>query len=752
MRKPRVAWPALAVLLLAGVSRAGDAPVVGFTPESLAAQRALEARYDALLDAKNLRAWMERLSSRPHHLGSPWGKQNAEFVAGLFRSWGYETRIEEFEVLFPTPKERALELLSPTRFVARIEEPALAGDHTSGQKAEQLPTYNAYSRDGDVTGDLVYVNYGVPADYEELALRGIDVKGKIVIARYGGSWRGIKPKVAGEHGAVGCIIYSDPGGDGYAQGDPYPKGGWRPDAGVQRGSVKDMPIYSGDPLTPGVAATKDAKRLPISEATTLTRIPVLPISAADAQPLLAALGGPLAPASWRGALPMPYRLGPGPARVHLKAVFDWKLVTAYDVIATLPGAERPDEWVIRGNHHDAWVNGASDPVSGLVALLEEARAVGELARSGFRPRRTLVYAAWDGEEQGLLGSTEWVEAHLEELAGKGGRLHQLRQQLPRVPRHRRLPQPRDVREPGARRRAGPAEEGRRPAEGARAGDARRLHRLAQGGARPSGSGDHGPRIRIRLHAVPAARGSRFAERRLRTARTQYGQYHSIYDSFDHYTRFMDPDFSYGVTQARTTGRLTLRLAQADTIPMDFGPLVAALDTYVKEVRALADQMREETDQRRRDLDDGLYAAWFTPNETRVAPPRQDPVPHLNFAPMENGLDRVRKAVAAFDGAREAQAGQPLEPGRARELDTILRGSERALTRTEGLPGRPWYRHQIYAPGQYTGYGVKTLPAVREAIELRSWREAEEQAVVVGRTLEGFAEQVERATAVLSSRP
>jgi N-acetylated-alpha-linked acidic dipeptidase len=748
MSKPPIAWSALAILLLAGVTRGGEAPTVGFTANGLSAQRALEARYDALLDAKNLRAWMERLSQHPHHLGSPWGKQNAEFIAGLFRSWGYETRIEEYVVLFPTPKERALELLSPTRFTARIEEPTLAADHTSGQKAEQLPTFNAYSRDGDVTGDLVYVNYGVPADYEELALRGIDVKGKIVIARYGGAWRGIKPKVAGEHGAVGCIIYSDPSGDGYAQGDPYPKGGWRPDAGVQRGSVKDMPLYSGDPLTPGEPATKEAKRLPISEAPTLTRIPVLPISAADAQPLLAALGGPMAPAGWRGALPLPYRLGPGPARVHLKAVFDWKLVTAYDVIATLKGAERPDEWIIRGNHHDAWVNGASDPVSGLVALLEEARAVGELAGQGFRPRRTLVYAAWDGEEQGLLGSTEWVEAHLPELqakavayinsdsnsrgflgvAGSHGLETFVNQALA------------DVQDP--LKKVGVVQRARARAILEGSSDSRkeaRSHRGLAIGALGSGS-DFTPFLQ---HAGVASLNVGY------DGEDDYGQYHSIYDSFDHYTRFMDPDFSYGVTQARTTGRLTLRLAQADTLPMDFGPLVAVLETYVKEVRALADKQREETEQRRRDLDEGLYAAWFTPHEARVPPARPDPVPYLNFAPLENGLERVRKAAAAYDAAREARAGTPLDPARARELDAILRGCERALTRTEGLPGRPWYRHQIYAPGRYTGYGVKTLPAVREAIELRRWREAEEQAVVVGRTLEGFAEQVERATKVSS---
>jgi len=751
MRKPRVVWSAFTVLLLAGVSRSSDAPVVGFTPEALAAQRALEARYDALLDAKNLRAWMERLSSRPHHLGSPWGKQNAEFIAGLFRSWGYQTRIEEYEVLFPTPKERVLELVSPTRFVARIEEPTLAEDRTSGQKADQLPTYNAYSRDGDVTGDLVYVNYGVPADYEELALRGIDVKGKIVIARYGGSWRGIKPKVAGEHGAVGCIIYSDPGGDGYAQGDPYPKGGWRSESGVQRGSVKDMPMYSGDPLTPGTPATKGAKRLAISEATTLTRIPVLPISAADARPLLAALGGPMAPEDWRGALPLPYRIGPGPARVHLKAVFDWKLATAYDVIAMLRGSDRPDEWVIRGNHHDAWVNGASDPVSGMVALLEEARAVGELARGGFRPRRTLVYAAWDGEEQGLLGSTEWVEDHLGELQAKAvayinsdsnargflgvGGSHSLETFVNQALA--------DVRDP--LKKVGVLQRARARAVLDGSAESRKAARARRGlGIAPLGSGsDYTPFLQ---HAGVASLNVGYGDE------DEYGQYHSIYDSFDHYTRFMDPDFSYGVTQARTTGRLTLRLAQADMVPMDFGPLAAVLETYVKEVRELADRKREETEQRRRDLDEGLYAAWFTPHETRVAPGPQEPVPHLNFTPLENALDRVRKAVAAYDSAREARAGKPLDPERARELDTILRGSERALTRTEGLPGRPWYRHQIYAPGMYTGYGVKTLPAVREAIELRKWREAEEQAVVVGRTLEGFAEQVERAAAVLNRTP
>ncbi len=744
MRRTRAMTACLATTLFSAAVHGDDAPTpLGFTAEGAAAQRELEARFDTQVDATNLRAWMERLAARPHHLGSPWGKQNAEFIAGLFRSWGYETRIETFEVLLPTPLERRLEMVAPTRFVASLAEPALAADRTSGQAKEQLPTYNAYSADGDVTGELVYVNWGVPADYEELALRGVDVKGRIVIARYGGSWRGIKPKVAAEHGAIGCIIYSDPAQDGYAQGDAYPRGGWRSDAGVQRGSVKDMPIHSGDPLTPGVAATKDAKRLSLAEATTLTKIPVLPISAADARPLLSALAGPMAPSAWRGALPIPYRLGPGPARVRLKLRFDWKLVPAYDVIATLAASERPDEWIVRGNHHDAWVNGAADPVSGMVALLEEARVVGALARSGFRPRRTLVYAAWDGEEQGLLGSTEWVEAHLEELSAKGavyintdsssrgflqaGGSHSLETFVNQALA--------DVQDPLKKTGILSRARARTILEGSP--EVSKTARARKGlGLEALGSGsDFTPFLQ---HAGLASLNVGYGDE------DQYGQYHSIYDSFDHYTRFMDPDFSYGATLVRTTGRLTLRLAQADTLPLDFGPAVEAIESYVKEVEDLAGRLREETEQRNRDLDEGLFAAWFTPHESRVAPPRREPVPHLNFAPLRNAIARVREARAAYDRAREARSGRPLPAGRARELDAVLRGCERALTRSEGLPGRPWYRHQIYAPGRYTGYGVKTLPAVREALELRSWGEAEEQIGVVSKTLEGFAAEVQRA--------
>ena len=302
LRRSRRSFRLLVVLvLLCSILSAQAAPapdeksLTGFGAESAAAQRALEARFDALLKKENMREWMRRLSARPHHVGSAYDKENAEFMAGLFRSWGYDAALERFDVLFPTPKTRVLELTAPERYTARLSEPKLEEDKTSGQTDEQLPVYNAYSTDGDVTAPLVYVNYGVPRDYEELERRGVDVKGKIVIARYGGSWRGIKPKVAAERGAVGCIIYSDPRDDGYFNGDVYPKGAWRNEWGAQRGSVADMPLFPGDPLTPGVGPTTGAKRLDVKSAPTLTKIPVLPISYGDALPLLKALGGPIAP-------------------------------------------------------------------------------------------------------------------------------------------------------------------------------------------------------------------------------------------------------------------------------------------------------------------------------------------------------------------------------------------------------------------------------------------------------------------------
>jgi N-acetylated-alpha-linked acidic dipeptidase len=761
----RLALVALGVILCACLAAAAQAPaapatpptpqtgagLLGFSAAHAAEERALEGRFDASLRRDEMGPWLKRLSARPHHVGSPYDKENAEFLAGLFRSWGYDTRIEEFQVLFPTPKERVLELIAPQHYTASLTEPPLAEDSTSGQAAEQLPLYNAYSIDGDVTGDLVYVNYGVPKDYEDLERRGVDVKGKIVISRYYGSWRGIKPKVAAEHGAIGCIIYSDPREDGYVQGDVYPKGGYRPEHGGQRGSVADMPLYPGDPLTPGIGATADAKRLDIKDAKTITKIPVLPISYADAAPLLRALGGPMAPASWRGALPFPYHLGPGPARVHLKLAFNWTMAPVRDVIARLPGSEWPDEWIIRGNHHDGWVNGATDPLSGLVAELEEARAVADLVNRGWKPRRTIIYAAWDGEEPGLLGSTEWVETHAAELTqkavlyinsdtnGRGffevGGSHTLEKMVGQVAH--------DVVDPESH--VSIAE--RRHATMIVEGDAAQRKEAKSGELRIAalGSGsDYSPFLQ---HLGIASLNIGFG------GEGQYGQYHSIYDTYDHFMRFMDPQFKYGVALASTAGRLVLRTASADVLPFDFQHFSDTVGRYVKDVADLADHLREETDERNKAIEDKLFEAAADPQETWVTPRPKDPVPHFNFAPLENARDRLEKSAKAYQAALEkaGPGADALSPEARRQLDTVLLKAERALT-GGGLPRRPWYVHQIYAPGFYTGYGVKTLPGVREAIEERKWSEVDEQVTATAKAIDAFAGGVDQATAILKAAP
>ena len=735
-----------AALLSPPAAAAADPPALqGFDAPAAARQRALEARFDALLRKENLRDWMRRLAARPHHVGSEQGRLNAEFMAGLFRSWGYEVEIERYDVLFPTPRERVLELVAPERFTARLAEPPLAEDATSGQTAEQLPTYNAYSVDGDVTGQLVYVNYGVPRDYEELERRGVDVKGKIVIARYGGSWRGIKPKVAAERGAVGCLIYSDPRDDGYFQGDVYPKGAWRNEWGAQRGSVADMPLFPGDPLTPGVGATREATRLDRKDAPTLTKIPVLPISYSDALPLLRALGGPVAPPAWRGALPVTYHLGPGPAAVRLKLAFDWKLAPAFNVVARLRGAERPDEWVVRGNHHDAWVNGADDPISGMVALMEEARAVGELARQGARPRRTVVYAAWDAEEPGLLGSTEWAEHHAEALRrhavayintdsnGRGflyaGGSHTLEPFVNEVARDVTDPQKGTSVLERARARIvveGSAEERREARE-------RADLRLAALG---SGS-DYTPFLQ---HLGVASLNLGFG------GEDGGGSYHSVYDSVDHYTRFGDPDFAYGLALAQLCGRTVLRLANAERLPLSFDALAETVARYVREVARLADETREEIAERNRRLDDRSYELVADPTETFVPPRREPPAPHLNFAPLHNALARLHESARAYRVAVSSPSARPRLGERAVQdrLNRLLLGFERTLTRAEGLPRRPWFKHHVYAPGFYTGYGVKTLPGVREAIEQHDWREAEAQILVAAETLTRAAREMDEA--------
>jgi N-acetylated-alpha-linked acidic dipeptidase len=732
-----------AFLLLIPGTHLADPPLRGFSVRASRIQVEWEKKFRAIPSRDSLRSYMRHLSARPHHLGSPYDRANVEWLRDRMASFGWDATIDSFHVLFPTPLERVVELVAPSRFRARLNEPEVAGDPSTLQQSEQLPTYNAYSIDGDVTAPLVYVNYGIPADYDSLERRGISVKGAIVIARYGASWRGIKPKLAAEHGAVGCIIYSDPRDDGYHGGDTYPAGPWRPSTGVQRGSVVDMPLHPGDPLTPGVGAVKDVTRKPLEEAVTLTSIPVLPISYGDAQPLLAAIGGPSAPRSWQGGLPITYHIGPGPARVHLKLKFDWNTVTVYNVIARLNGATLPDQWVVRGNHHDAWVNGAQDPISGLVALLEEARALGELYRQGWRPARTIVYAAWGGEEQGLLGSTEWAEHHAGELGrkavaylntdsnGRGfldfGGSHSLERFMNEVAR--------DISDPET---------------GLPVWKRMQLRAIQTGSAETRREARS--RGDLRLDALGS--GSDFTPflQHLRIASLNLGFggldgggiYHSIYDDFRWFTTFSDSNFAYGQALSHTVGTAVMRLAGAQLLPFEFTRQAETYGRYLNELKQLMVEEQDAVKERRLQFEEGVFAATSDPRNPGVAPapPDDEDPPHLNFAPLENAINELVRAAADYDralGELETDS-TALDRRDLRMVNEMMIGTERALGNDAGLPGRPWFRHLIYAPGFYTGYGVKTMPGIRESIEQDHWPDAD-------REIERVAASI-RATAAL----
>jgi len=751
---PRLTHSALAAALLAVPFASEPAPtILGFNAQSSQVERDLEAKFRAIPEPTRMREMMQRLSARPHHVGSPYDKQNAEWIRDQFAAFGWDVKIETFDVLFPTPLERVVELVAPTTYKAQLQEPTVSVDPTSGQHAEQLPTYNAYSRDGDVTGPLVFVNYGVPADYEELERCGISVRGAIVIAKYGGSWRGIKPKVAAEHGAVGCLIYSDPRDDGYAGGDVFPKGPMRPPQGVQRGSVADMPTFPGDPLTPGVGATKDAKRLTVADAPTITKIPVLPISYGDAQPLLAALGGPTVPGNWRGGLPITYRFGPGAARVHLKVKSDWSLKTLYDVIAKLPGTSEADQWVIRGNHHDAWVNGAEDPISGLVAELEEARALGELSKQGWRPKRTIIYAAWDGEEPGLLGSTEWVEAHSSELdqhavaylnsdtndrgyLGMEGS-HSLEKFINGVAK--------DVDDPEAK-----------------------VSSWKRNQAALVLSGETDARNREDLHIGALGSGSDFTPflQHLGIASLNIGYggeddagiYHSIYDDFYWYTHFSDTAFVYGRALAQAAGIAVLRLANADVIPFAYTNLSETVKTYATELQKLRDSRAKDIAERKKQIADGLFGIVSDPHAPTTAPHVDSLPPQFNFAPLLNAVEALSAAAAEFDKAYAAwrdkppvmQASAATNATKLASVNERLVKAERAFLLADGLKNRPWFKHSLYAPGFYTGYGVKTVPGVRESLEQGTWQDVDGEIARVAATIQREASLVRQAATDLAS--
>lgn len=723
-----------------------DSVLLGYTKDTSAKQKDWEKKYRDGIVPNNIRENMRRLSARPHNVGSPYDKDNAEWILSQFKAAGWDAKIETFNVLFPTPKQRVLELIAPKKIVAKLQEPVLPADPTSNQTSEQLPTYNAYSIDGDVAADLVYVNYGVRDDYEQLDRLGISVKGKIVIARYGEGWRGVKPKVAAEHGAIGCIIYSDPKGDGFFEGDDYPAGGWRPREGVQRGSVMDTD-YPGDPLTPGVGATADAKRLDIKDAKTITKIPVLPVSYADAIPLLSELKGPVAPEAWRGGLPVTYHVGPGPAKVHLKVQSNWDIKPVYDVIATLKGVNDSEQWIIRGNHHDAWVNGADDPISGQSAMLEEARMLGELHRQGWNPKRTIIYCAWDGEEPGLLGSVEWVETHVDELK-----------------KHAVTYINSDSNERGF----------------VASGGTQDLEKFISGVARDVDDPETHMSVFQRSHLAAIAKAKNAEERGdlrktddlkvralgdgsdytafqdfagISTLSVEFGgeddgnQYHSIYDDFYWYTHFIDTDFVYGKALAQTAGSAMMRLADADLIPFDYAPQAEAIAKYESDLEKLLKDKQDEFTEKNLELKEGVFTATHDPRRPLLSPPAETIPPFMNFAPLKNAIEAVKKSSERYSKAlRDWQAkGSPaLATDSLETVNADLMKVSRLFLNDKGLPERPWFKNQVYAPGAYTGYGAKPIAAVREYMDEKKWKEAEGQVPQVAHIIQTVSAGIDKA--------
>ncbi|HEY4327433.1 MAG TPA: M28 family metallopeptidase [Mucilaginibacter sp.] len=724
----------LGLLIVCTIAQAQQKRVSGFTDASAAKELLTEQAFDASLSAPRIGETIKELSAFPHNLGSPGSKAVAEKILQKYKSYGLDAHIETYTVLFPTPKTRVLELTSPTTYHAILKEPGLPEDATSGQ-ANQLPTYNAWSADGDVSGQLVFVNYGLPDDYEKLSKIGIDVKGKIVIAKYGRSWRGIKPKVAYEHGAIGCIIYSDPMDDGYTAGEVYPKGAYKSEYGVQRGSVMDMVIYPGDPLTPGVGATRNAKRLDRKDATTILKIPVLPISYHDAQPLLAALDGTVAPRDWQGSLPITYHVGPGKAMVHLKLEFNWDLVPAYDVIAKIKGSVWPDEWVMRGNHHDAWVNGANDPISGQSAMLDEAKALGDLLKTGWRPKRTIVYCSWDGEEPGLIGSTEYAEDHDKELQqkavvyvnsddnGRGflntGGSQALETFMDEITQ--------SITDPQTNVSIFDRRKARDLVSASTTKEKKEILDRKGGQLESLGSGsDYSSFLQhLGIPTLDLAFGGE----------NDGGEYHSIYDSFDNYKRFKDPSFEYGVALSKTAGHAVLRMADADVLPFDFRNLYTTIDKYATELSELTDKTRENTEIENQLIKSNDFALATDPTKHEKSPVAKADVPKLDFTPLKTALDSLKKSADKLASIWTTTSQTTADHD---HFNQILFHAEQQLLSVDGLPRRPWFKHTIYAPGFYTGYGVKTLPGIREAIEQRNWTEAQSQIGVVAKSINNLA--------------
>jgi N-acetylated-alpha-linked acidic dipeptidase len=662
------------VVFPAAISRGTqDNPGIrGFAPARVAAERALEQQMRAIPDPARAESNLRHITSEPHMAGTEASHRVAEWLRDQYRSYGFDTEIVSYSVWLAQPREVRLELTAPDKkTLATPEQPFAVDPDTSDRNI--VAGFNTFSPSGDVTAPVVYVNYGMQADYRELDKLGISVAGKIAIARYGGCYRGIKTKLAEEHKALGLIIYSDPEDDGYVAGDVFPNGPWRPMSGIQRGSIEYTQIYPGDPLTPGVASTPNAKRLAPGEATNLPRIPTMPINSQDALAILENLAGPHVPRQWQGGLPFTYHFGPGGAVAHMKLVMDYQQRTLYDVVARLRGAN-DGEWVVLGNHHDAWVYGAVDPGSGTATMLETARAFGELVRAGWKPRRTIVMCEWDGEEPGLMGSTEWVEANRAELQAKAvaylntdvgvagpnftasatPSLKQLVRSiynlwLDRATRQQEEPSG-IARPPSAKFTAS----GEAPIEALGAGS------------------DFCPFFD---HAgIPSLDAGFIGD---------YGVYHSMYDDFYWMKKFGDPTFEFHVALAKILGTLALRLDEADTLPFDYSAYAAEIS------RAASDLATRAAKQ-------GIGAA---------------DVPAVSDAAAQ-----LTASAARASQALQQRASVSPNPAKQNELNRDLVSVEQALLAPEGLAGRTWYKHTLYAPGTYAGYAAEVLPGVNEALD------------------------------------
>jgi len=720
----------------------------------------LETQFDAAIIPAEMSGWMKTMAAEPNHVSSAHDKLNAELTLKLFKDWGWDAKLETFRVLYPTPLTVGLELVGTKPFKATLTEAPIAGDDSSARTKDELPAYVAFQGDGDVTASLVYVNYGMDDDYKALERMGVDVKGKIVIARYGKGWRGLKPKLAHEHGAVGCIIYSDPHDDGFSVDDVYPKGAARPAQGFQRGSVADMPLYPGDPLTPGVGATEGAKRLTRETAPTIQKLPVLPISYGDAEHFLAALEGRVVPGGWRGGLAITYHVGGTAAvKAHLVVKSEWSLKTLYNVVATMKGSQLPDQWVLRGNHHDGWVFGASDPLSGHVAMMAEAKAIGQLVKSGWRPKRTLVYLSWDGEEPMLLGSTEWAETHAAELKKKclvyintdgNGRgflgvdgSHSLQHFVASVAS--------DIVDP----QTGVSVDARRRADAmttaAAGGASERAKEVGKLAADPAsdvpldalGSGsDYSSFLQhLGLAALNVGYGGEG---------NGGGVYHSAYDTWEHHSKFVDPGFAYAGALAKTTGRLVLRIAEAELPVQRYGDFADTVATYLDEVKKLADHKRAEQLAQAKLLATNAFKLSDDPTLSSGPPTPLKVVPYFNFAPIENALARLKLSAKAYDAALAAK-GAALPAAKQARLVELAGRTEQTLLVEPGLPGgRGWYKNMIYAPGRLTGYEAKTLPGVREAIEDERWADVDTYAVMVGKALNAYADRLDEGIALTTA--